>query len=262
MLQPGGYLDSQTTDTQFFSDSEYVHASSNVTSGALEHDVDMSDSDWQPSQDDWQPSFSQDDYHRDSDAARLSRSRSLPFAAQSSAIRDPREILKYEDQRPEQGDSDETRDMLWTRLDQLVNGPDYGNGRTAPWFTLPTIRNRRPDVNYMHSMVELWRGRSEEESRMMLDHISAVRRLVGGSNYPPSILQGEFVQLANFLAHLFPMMVRAATRSDLVKMQKMVDVSQDLLTSMQILVDVETEARCEVNRETFNNNLEMKLETV
>jgi hypothetical protein len=72
---------------------------------------------------------------------------------------------------------------LWRLLDASVNGPDYGDGRSAPWFKLPTVTQ--------------------------------------------------------------------ATESDLVRMQEMINVRNDLLTSMQTLVDVEENAREEINK-TYN----------
>jgi len=100
-------------------------------------------------------------------------------------------------------------------------------------------------------MRELWRQRSSNELDLMGEDVSVVHRMAGASPYPLSILQGKFVFLADFLSHLFPMMVRAATESDLVRMQEMINVGNDLLTSMQTLVDVEADAREEINR-TYN----------
>jgi hypothetical protein len=71
-------------------------------------------------------------------------------------------------------------------------------------------------------MRELWQQKSSNESDLMSKHVSTVHCMAGASPYPLSILQGEFVFFADFLSHLFPMMVRAATELDLVRMQEMI----------------------------------------
>jgi len=160
----------------------------------------------------------------------------------------PGSQIKYEDHRPRNGD-DATKHKLWVDLDASINGPDYGDGRTAPWFKFPTVTQHRPEVNYIQLMRKLWSQsrQSSGEADLMDGHISAVHCMAGASPYPPNVLQGEFVFVADFLAHLFPMMVRAATESDLVRMQEMVNVGNDFLRSMQILVDVEANARTKIN---------------
>jgi len=256
MLAPGGYLDSQTTDTQYFDATNYYMQNPTDNHGEESQNNEMLNEEPSTSQECMSDSESDNSqYTADSEHMHSPRVSPLPPIINSFDIRSTSTFtsearIAYGDHRP-QSDADATKLCLWRLLDASVNGPDYGDGRSAPWFKLPTVTRRQPGVNYIRSMRELWRQRSSNESDLMSEHVSAVHRMAGASPYPPSILQGEFVFLADFLSHLFPMMVRAATESDLVRMQEMINVGNDLLTSMQTLVDVEANAREEINR-TYN----------
>lgn len=104
----------------------------------------------------------------------------------------------------------------------------------------------------MQIMRDVCQNRSHNESKLVSDHYRAIHCLAKASHHPPNIVQGEFVQLANFMSQIFPVFVNAATLSDLPRMQEAIDVGKDLLESMQVLVNYEAEAR-----ETVNNKREM-----
>jgi hypothetical protein len=242
MFVPGGYLNLQTTDMQYFDFTDTSHLTS---SQAHEHDESDRNRDCDPTQDDNFPFTSE---HTDSKSQHIALT--PPITHISDIHGAPTALgaqIVYNDRHPQSGDN-ATKLCLWALLDASINGPHYGDGRTAPWYKFPTVTQQRPEVNYTHSMREIWRGCSSNKSDLMDIHISTVHCLAGASPYPPSILQGEFIFLADFLSHLYPMMVRAATDSDLVRMQAMINVANDLLQSMQVLVDVEVDARQEINR--------------
>lgn len=79
-------------------------------------------------------------------------------------------------------------------------------------------------------------------------HFYTVHHMAGANPYLLSILQGELVFLVFLLSHLFPMMVRAATELNQVTVQEMIHIGNDILTSMQVLVNLEADAQEEINR--------------
>jgi len=251
MLAPGGYLDLQTMDTQFFGDATRIdHSpfSQEYHYEESQHDSDILNAELPLEENNFLDTTKYKAAQHISLSPLSADRRTSNTSNTGKGTPTPGSQIKYEDHRPRNGD-DATKHKLWVDLDASINGPDYGDGRTAPWFKFPTVTQHRPEVNYIQLMRKLWSRswQSSGEADLMDGHISAVHCMAGASPYPPNVLQGEFVFLADFLAHLFPMMVRAATESDLVRMQEMVNVGNDFLRSMQILVDVEANARTKIN---------------
>jgi hypothetical protein len=54
--------------------------------------------------------------------------------------------------------------------------------------------------------------------------------------------------MAEFLPQIYPRMIEAANRSDLPRMQELINVRHHVLRPLQVLVDVEKSARTDINR--------------
>jgi hypothetical protein len=98
-----------------------------------------------------------------------------------------------------------------------------------------------------------WHHRCEEERDLMFGLRKAVCKL-----YPPmvpsNVLQGEFIQLVEFLPQLYSGMVKAAHCSDMLRMQELINVGRQFLEALQMLLDSE-----ESTHEAFNRDLTEKL---
>ena len=72
---------------------------------------------------------------------------------------------------------------------------------------------------------------------------------LAGASKPHNAIQGELVFITMLFARVLPFMARTAMDSDLVRMRDLISVSRDLLRAMEVLVDVEDEARERLNGE-------------
>ena len=155
MLAPGGYLDSQTTDTQYFNATNYYMQNQTDNHGEGSQDNEMLNKEPSTSQECMSDSDSDNSQYTADPEHMLSPHVSLPppiinsFNIHSTSTSTSEARIAYEDRRP-RSDADATKLCLWRLLDASVNGPDYGDGRSAPLFKLPTVIQRWPGVNYIH----------------------------------------------------------------------------------------------------------------
>jgi hypothetical protein len=263
LVGPGGFLDSQTTDTQFFGDSQSLqgHWGNDIT-----FDINDNDLTFVP---------------RDDDSSESCNSESEPVATgfvppasnamqdEPSTLREPSFSLKASESAPEVQEAepsskkavapiaaiqythqrDGTNGLAWTKLDAFINGPNW-DPKIRVWMNLPIVRKHHPAILQV-LQDSVWHHRCEEEEDLMFGLQKAVQQLYLPTlnRAPANVLQAEFIRLAEFLPQVYPGMVNAAHRSDLLRMQELINVGRQFLDGLQILVDTEKSAREAVNRE-------------
>jgi hypothetical protein len=70
---------------------------------------------------------------------------------------------------------------------------------------------------------------------------------LAGASAPSNSVQGESIYITMFIARILPFMAHAIMDSDLKKQRELINVCRNLLKSMELLTDVEDEARDKVN---------------
>lgn len=244
LVGQGGYLDSQTPDTQYFGDDNIYDFGSQQEISTHTNDISIPDY----TDDNVNLSASQQDYFPSSSpphevSVPQSFRSSKSNATSSSAFRgriDPK--LLFTDRR---GDTlSGAKAVFWEELDARLNGPGYDKKNCA-WLKLPTLKQFRPDFNVNTLMRDLRQASHSPGSVASVDHdhIFTVHRITGATFYTPNIIQGELAYLAGFLSQLYPLMVMASADSDLSQMRSLIKAGHDLLESMEILVSSEAEVR-------------------
>jgi hypothetical protein len=144
---------------------------------------------------------------------------------------------------------DGTNDLAWTKLYAFINGPNWAP-KIHVWMNLPIVRKHHPAILQV-LQDSVWHHRCEEEGDLMFELWKAVQQLylLTLNRAPANVLQAEFIRLAEFLPQVYPGMVNAAHRSDLLRMQELINVGRQFLDGLQILVDTEKSAREAVNRQ-------------
>jgi len=265
LVGPGGFLDSQNTDTQFFSDS---HSLQGRWGNDITFDINDDDLAIVPRDDD---SSSEESCNS---SLELMATGFVPPASNTmedepSTFREPSFLLKASESALEVQEAepssknavapiaaiqythqrDGTNDLAWTKLDAFINGPDW-DPKICVWMNLPIVRKNHPAI--LHVLQDsVWHHRCKEEGDLMFGLQKAVqqRYLPTLNRAPANVLQAEFIQLAEFLPQVYPGMVNAAHHSDLLRMQELINVGCQFLDGLQILVDTEKSAREAVNRE-------------
>jgi hypothetical protein len=145
--------------------------------------------------------------------------------------------------------------MKWERLDNLINGPEYSNGRL--WTTFPILKFIYLGTGHPSQALRwTWNDASHKEAEVLSKFDSELLRL-SGSRRPSNCVQGESMYILMFLARLIPFMGQAVMESDLARTEALIDIVRELLGSLEVLLDVEEAARERLNAEI---DVEIELE--
>lgn len=243
LVSPGGFLDSQTTDTQFFGfgDSQSMQGPNSLE--LLGDDFGLADN---------KSSDTSDSTETVTPCSAPTDTRFLPEKSETEAEGIEIEIererqstefmspIRYEDGR----DSTSTNAAAWRNLDVAINGPDWKPSDRI-WMNVPTIRRRydRDILLGIWDSIQQQRCQAEADLMYRLRHDVHQLHRNGWTTPPANVVQGEFMCMAEFLSQIYPGMIRAASRSDLPRMQNLIDIGQHLLGALQVLVNVEKSAR-------------------
>ena len=224
ILGEGGYFDSQTTDTQFFGPPDPYPAvlRQDITPHGLHTAAE--------------------------DGVEYSST------ATAGVIKSPIILAPEVPSTADTGSADQRSygpKEKWDRLDGLLNGPDYANGRL--WTMFPVLKRHRPGVDHPAQAYK-WMYDASREEIDMVDAFCFKFQALAGAQMPSNSVQGELIFITMFLARIIPFMARTIMDSDLVRMQELVGVSHDLLQAMELLVDVEDGAR-----ERLNDDIEEEI---
>jgi hypothetical protein len=211
ILGPGGYFDSQTTDTQFFTAAPRC-SSPHHAEGDIEN----------------------------SDTAMVVNSLSTLLPGTSGATAPSQTAPDSPDQRSRGPKA------KWDRLDKIIDGPDYADGRH--WTMFPVLRRHRPGTDDPARALK-WLYDTSREEIDLVDTFCFKFRALAGAQTPHNSVQGESIFITFFLARIIPFFARAIMDSDLVRMRELVSVGCDLLQAIEILANVEEGARDRLNAE-------------
>ena len=181
LVGPGGFLDLQTTDTQFFGNSQSMQGRSScihIKFGICSNlSLETSDSESvveivPPSNKATadEGSFKLKGLAEEADAG--SKKLVVPMAA-----------IQYAHCR-------DGTNLTWAKLDAFINGPDW-NPKIRVWMNLPIVRKHHPTILQV-LQDSVWYHRCEEEEDLMFGLQKAVHRLCS-ITAPANVLQGEFV---------------------------------------------------------------------
>ncbi|KAF7969709.1 hypothetical protein HWV62_22012 [Athelia sp. TMB] len=209
VLAPGGYLDSQTSDTQFFSDAEH---------------------------DSQQPPFQNPLVDDENSSIPGTSAFNVPNFISPSSTED----------RPGSPDRRSSGSLdKWVALDGILNGPGYGDGR--PWTKFPILASRRfgqerPDIALRWAALQA----SDEEALLVSDFFHGYRTLAHTLK-PNNVVQGESIYLTLFIVRLLPFMSRAVMDSNITRQRQLLQDFRKILGAIEMLIDVEEEAREHIN---------------
>jgi hypothetical protein len=148
--------------------------------------------------------------------------------------------IRYDDRR----DSTSENAAAWRTLDVAINGPDWKPSDRI-WMNVPTIRRQydRDILLGIQDSIQQQRCQAEADLMRRLRHDVHQLHRNGWTTPPANVIQGEFMRMAEFLSQIYPGMIRAASRSDLPRMQNLINIGHHLLGALQVLVNVEKSAR-------------------
>jgi hypothetical protein len=248
LLAPGGFLNSQTTDTQIFGFSQSSsedqepyqpeplrYASPAACCGTQSYGASNS-----VGHSTLLPSAAGSDLHPTSLNSNISTdsSRGICTPPQDGPLwRGPRPYLL----RPPVSKSYPAH---WKALDDILRA--WSDGLT---FTFqPLLRRRRPNAD---SISLCWTmDASAEEKAAVIRFVSDCHKIAGdlvdvNDNLAqlPNDIQHEYLHVMDYVARLLPWMMRAVTDSDLVRLKCLIGAMRDLMISIEALVHLEEEAR-------------------
>jgi len=212
ILGPGGYFDSQTTDTQFFATVHPRSSSPHHAEGDIEN----------------------------SEMAMVVNPPSALLPGTSSTTALSQTAPDSPDQRSRGPHA------KWNRLDKFLDGPDYADGRR--WTMFPVLRRHRPGTDDPTRALK-WLYNTSREEIDLVDAFCFKFQALAGAQTPHNSIQGESIFITFFLARIIPFLARAIMDSDLVRIRELIGVGCDLLQAMEILANVEEGARDRLNAE-------------
>ena len=245
MLRPGGLLNSQTTDTQFFSTLE-SDAQNALSSGSMQPHTENSQLDMDESQ----------------HLPLSSHTLSSPYVTNESkgsinpkptktapklALQSVHHVASIEhcvSDSPKSPDRQSSGPPAkWAYLDKLIDGPEFAN--TDMWTLFPLMKSHYPSWSNPRKALD-WLAVPRNENELCMNFNSGIRRLVG-KGLPSNCVQGEQIYALDYLVRLVPFMHRAVMDSDIPMLHKHITDIRNLLESMEILMDIDQEARDRMN---------------
>ncbi|KAH7920742.1 hypothetical protein BV22DRAFT_1132837 [Leucogyrophana mollusca] len=209
MLAPGGLLDSQTSDSQFI--ASLCKSANHAT---IPEDVSSA-----------APALRHNPYSR------------VRAALQTQQL----------NCRPAPGEfpADDAVWEPWRLYDEVINGPKYAGGRD--WRTL-SILARFDAFNSRFNQRFIFAYATPGLVEFTQDHLRELYALTGNTASPPNNLQGELAFQTTQLYRVQLNILNAIPRADVARVREMVNVGRYVLDAVETLLDVDREARDEVNR--------------
>ena len=199
LVRPGGFLHSQTTNTQFFGDSQSMQGHSSHSH--IEFDI-CSNNSLETSDSESVVEIVPPSNKSTADEGSFKLKGLVEEAdARSKKLVVPMATIQYACCR------DGTNNLPWVKLDAFINGPDW-NLEIHVWMNLPIVSKHHLTILWV-LQDSVWHHRCKEEADLMVGLWKAVHRLCS-ITAPVNVLQGKIVQLVEFLPQVYPEMARAA----------------------------------------------------